>query len=415
MTSPVITKNYAEKSLNNIIERITCDDLDFMDKIYTTTLDKLKAKQENDRLWIRTSLKLANLYISRELVDKAQDLVNELMEVCHQTNSGSDTIMSTYLLEIYALEIQVCMLTGNIKRLKELYSKTLNVTTAVLHPRILGVIRECGGKMHMQEKKWDIAREDFFESFKNYDEAGSLHRTQVLKYYVLACMLSESGINPFESQETKPYKDDPQVSVIVQLVDVFQKSDVEGFNELMKTHRAEIMSDSFFANFLDDIVLSIRSLGVLNLVKPYRRVSLDHIQNILGVDQATLVEIIVGLILDDRLPNTKIDLTNGFIDLNITNQSASVSSSKQDTRFSTSTSSNNVAPLPSRYYESDRDSAQQQEQQNLVRASSDAVAMAGLSSTSNTSTTTSHTDSQRPVSLAHWLGSLERLHSAIHA
>lgn len=53
-------------------------------------------------------------------------------------------------------------------------------------------------------EKWGRASEDFFESFKNYDEAGSPQRIQVLKYLVLAYMLMGSEINPFDSQETKP-------------------------------------------------------------------------------------------------------------------------------------------------------------------------------------------------------------------
>jgi COP9 signalosome complex subunit 2 len=79
----------------------------------------------------------------------------------------------------------------------------------------MGVIRECGGKMHMSESihnrvslivdEFQEAQDDFFESFRNFDEAGSLQRIQVLKYYVLANMLLESDIDPFSSQETKPY------------------------------------------------------------------------------------------------------------------------------------------------------------------------------------------------------------------
>jgi COP9 signalosome complex subunit 2 len=94
---------------------------------------------------------------------------------------------------------------------------------AIPHPRILGVIKECGGKMWMGERmssffvlssfkypewmgigQWHRASEDFFESFKNYDEAGSLQRTTVLKYVVLANMLTGSEVNPFDSQEAKP-------------------------------------------------------------------------------------------------------------------------------------------------------------------------------------------------------------------
>ena len=80
----------------------------------------------------------------------------------------------------------------------------------------MGVIRECGGKMHMSESisslesgglmidEFEAAQNDFFESFRNFDEAGSLQRIQVLKYFVLANMLMESNIDPFSSQETKP-------------------------------------------------------------------------------------------------------------------------------------------------------------------------------------------------------------------
>jgi COP9 signalosome complex subunit 2 len=85
----------------------------------------------------------------------------------------------------------------------------------------MGVIKECGGKMWMGERmstslsynhtefrfyegQWNRASEDFFESFRNYDEAGSPQRIQVLKYLVLANMLTGSEVNPFDSQETKP-------------------------------------------------------------------------------------------------------------------------------------------------------------------------------------------------------------------
>lgn len=56
---------------------------------------------------------------------------------------------------------------------------------------------------------WSKAQIDFFESFKSYDEAGSPQRIQVLKYLVLAHMLMDSAINPFDSQETKPCVSQP--------------------------------------------------------------------------------------------------------------------------------------------------------------------------------------------------------------
>jgi len=57
----------------------------------------------------------------------------------------------------------------------------------------------------MIKENWTAAQTDFFEAFRNYDEAGSIQRIQVLKYLVLTSMLVKSEINPFDSQETKPY------------------------------------------------------------------------------------------------------------------------------------------------------------------------------------------------------------------
>ena len=51
----------------------------------------------------------------------------------------------------------------NTKRLKELYSRALTIKSAIPHPRIMGIIRECGGKMHMHERAWSDAATDFFE------------------------------------------------------------------------------------------------------------------------------------------------------------------------------------------------------------------------------------------------------------
>ena len=36
----------------------------------------------------------------------------------------------------------------------------------------MGVIRECGGRLYMSERSWQAAYEEFFEAFRNYQEAG---------------------------------------------------------------------------------------------------------------------------------------------------------------------------------------------------------------------------------------------------
>ncbi|XP_039453002.1 COP9 signalosome complex subunit 2-like [Culex pipiens pallens] len=55
----------------------------------------------------------------------------------------------------------------------------------------MGVIRKCGGKMHLREGEFEKAHTDFFEAFKNYDESGSSRRTTCLNYLVLRNICSQ--------------------------------------------------------------------------------------------------------------------------------------------------------------------------------------------------------------------------------
>lgn len=158
----------------------------------------------------------------------------------------------------------------------------------------MGVIKECGGKMWMGERQWSLASSDFFESFRNYDEAGSPQRIQVLKYLVLANMLTGSEVNPFDSQETKPYKSDPQIKAMTDLVDAYQRREVHlaekilrGWLEtLAKTlaltsactdNHSTIMDDTFIRSYIGELLRSLRTSYLIDLIKPYTRLELSFL------------------------------------------------------------------------------------------------------------------------------------------
>jgi COP9 signalosome complex subunit 2 len=42
------------------------------------------------------------------------------------------------------------------------------------------------------------------QAFKNYDESGSAKKVTCLKYLVLANMLMQSKVDPFDAQEVSP-------------------------------------------------------------------------------------------------------------------------------------------------------------------------------------------------------------------
>ncbi|RLO07100.1 hypothetical protein DYB28_008841 [Aphanomyces astaci] len=161
-------------------------------------------------------------------------IVKELLASCEANaavDNDDDDVATTglkhdsQLLEVYALQIQLYTAQKDNKKLVELYEKALRVKPGVAHPRIVGVIRECGGKMHMMQGDWEQARNAFFEGFKNFDEAGEARRLQCLKYLVLANMLGESKINVFDSQEAKPYEQAKEIVAMTQLTDAHKSEE----------------------------------------------------------------------------------------------------------------------------------------------------------------------------------------------
>ena len=300
-----------------------------MEKFYSQTLESFQSTN-NERLWLKTNIKLARLWLDRREYTQLVKLVRELHRACQKEDGTDDPSKGTYALEIYALEIQMYAETRNNKRLKvgkitlyilgpltpstqALYQRALKVRSAVPHPKIMGIIRECGGKMHMSEENWKEAQTDFFESFRNYDEAGSLQRIQVLKYLVLTTMLMKSDINPFESQETKPYKNDPRISAMTDLVDAYQQNDIHRYESILQNNK-DVLADPFIAENIDEVTRSLRTTGVLKLIAPYTRFTLAFIAKRLNISVTEVQDIVSFLILDKKLEG-KINQEKGTVEM----------------------------------------------------------------------------------------------------
>ena len=315
-----VTRNHSEKSINSILDYIsTSKQMELLQNFYETTLEALK-DAKNDRLWFKTNTKLGKLYFDRGEFTKLAKILKQLHQSC-QTDEGEDDLKKgTQLLEIYALEIQMYTAQKNNKKLKALYEQSLHIKSAIPHPLIMGVIRECGGKMHLREGDYGAAHTDFFEAFKNYDESGSGRRTTCLKYLVLANMLMKSGINPFDSQEAKPYKNDPEILAMTNLVSAYQNDDINEFEKILKTNRKNIMDDPFIREHIEDLLRNIRTQVLIKLIKPYTRIHIPFISKELNIDTEEVESLLVQCILDNTI-HGRIDQVNQLLELNRTTQS----------------------------------------------------------------------------------------------
>jgi len=310
-----VTSNYSEKGIGSILDTITVNvasgkdlELDLIQSMYDLTLKAL-LEAKNERVWFRTNLKLAKLLFEREEYNRLAKILRDLHKSCENADGTDDQKKGSQLVDIYALEIQMYTATKNHKKLKELYGKALEIKSAIPHPRIMGIIRECGGKMHMSEKEWEKAHTDFFEAFKNYDEAGSPRRIQCLKYLVLATMLMLSTINPFDSTEAKPYKNDPEILAMTNLVGAYERNDIIQFEKILRDNRKTIMEDNFIRNYIEDLLRNIRTQVLVKLLEPYTRIRIPFISVELNIPAKEVEVLLVSLILDNKIRG-RIDQVN---------------------------------------------------------------------------------------------------------
>lgn len=133
-----VTRNYSEKSINNMLDFIekAAEDAEAyrcMEKFYALTLDTFQSTN-NERLWLKTNIKLARLWLDRKEYRQLTDKVRELHKACQKDDGTDDPSKGTYSLEVYSLEILMYAETRNNKRLKvgSLYTRLYGMHANIL-------------------------------------------------------------------------------------------------------------------------------------------------------------------------------------------------------------------------------------------------------------------------------------------
>lgn len=123
----------------------------------------------------------------------------------------------------------------------------------------------------------------------------------------------KSDINPFDSQETKPYKNDPRISAMTDLVDAYQRDDIHRYESILQNNK-DVLADPFIAENIDEVTRNMRTKGVLKLVAPYTRFTLAFIAKQLKIS-ITEVQDIVGFLIVDQKLKGKINQEKGTVEI----------------------------------------------------------------------------------------------------
>lgn len=307
-----VTRNECTDAINAILDSLSSGtDIHVLAEMYEITLLALKSAN-NERLWFNTNLKLAKLYLEDKKYTEVERLISALKATCQTPDGKDDSSKGTYLLEVYCLEIQLCSVTHNSARMKIIYPKTVHLNAAVADPRIMGVIREEGGKMQMADGNWEDAYNELYEAFRNYQEAGNSRARDCLKYVVLASMLSLSDINPFAAREAKVFAEDKEIVAMSDLRMSLEANDLNRFERTIRNKQNRILDEPFLMTYIQPLRRRMREQVLLNLTRPYRKVTMAFLARELSLGEPEVEEILVEMVLDDRL-NARIDQTNGHV------------------------------------------------------------------------------------------------------
>jgi COP9 signalosome complex subunit 2 len=300
-----ITENDLFKGITKILDSVSgaaSIQTDIVLKMYDLALAAMKAAN-NENLWFKTNLKLAQKMFDKGLYKKLEKILADLKESCMLGDGSENPRKGGQLLDIYALEIQMHMERKDRKKTKDIFEK--GFATAKKNPGTLNsklaIFHFVGGKLHMEQHNWKEAYSAFFEAFNYFEEAGSKFKIPCLKYIVLSNMLMHSEINPFSSAETKNLQGHAEIKPMSDLLNAYQHNEIKRFEKILKDHKDIILGDPFIAQFIQNLLREIRTQVLLELIRPYTRVTLPFISKQLNIPTQEVQDLLVFLILDNKI------------------------------------------------------------------------------------------------------------------
>jgi len=283
-------------------------------------------RNKNERAWFRLNLRLAQLLFEAGQTELLPNKLQRLIEWCELAPGVNNPKRESFLLDVIALKMKLLVSYSNSSAmadslndfmtgpngLRRLISRARGMQSTVPHPRTLGTIHECDGRVMLFEHDWPNAKKEFFHAFKNYDESGSDRRVLCLRYIVLAALLENTIVSPFETPETKSLVTNKDIIPVVALWNAFERMDVDDFEKATKDAYA---NDDFANSFLPVVKRSFQLQKISTIVNAYSKVKIQFIANELKIDPAECESLISEFILDGQL-NGSIDQVHGILIMN---------------------------------------------------------------------------------------------------
>ncbi|KAG8339314.1 putative COP9 signalosome complex subunit 2 [Trypanosoma vivax] len=309
---PDVGKSALQKAMTKFIEECQRAPSVYVNRALELTIRVTSADLKSfGRLWFDAKLKRATLLMDVDELDAALEELQPVLEWCKEDDQLSSR-RRAYLFSCYALILEAHSKRNDFRQMRDVFLAASAVEYTIPPSRISGSVLECGGKMYMHYRDWSSAFRAFSVAFRNYNETGDQRKISCLRYLVLACMLNNTNIDPFATQETKTYEELPEIAPVVQLMKAYADNNIPEFFSAIEKHSESLESDPIVHGCLEPLLEQLRLKALVAYAVPYTRLSIQRLEEVLVTRKEEVERLCLRAVMEGRL-NAKLDHVNDCI------------------------------------------------------------------------------------------------------
>ncbi|EKE43014.1 hypothetical protein ENUP19_0256G0016 [Entamoeba nuttalli] len=296
---PAVSK--AEKGLFLIVGDINGMRNEVVTEVVNKAIEICEKNSNFSRIIFKLNIKKANTMFESGKYEELKPFLSELVNSCYLPNGKEDPMRSHLLIELYGLEIQLYSKLNDMRKLQQLCGKINFSDRNISHPKVLGIIMECCGKVKLCNSDFAGAKNDFFDSFKSLDEAGLPERFDALRFTILAHLLSASKIDIFQAQEVKSYQTSPEMELVYQLYCAFNENNIIHFKEALNKSGSQFKDHPYIQQYIPLLIETAQKNLILKLVKCFKRIKFSFLAQELDMQEEKVELLVLRMIFDNTL------------------------------------------------------------------------------------------------------------------
>ena len=266
------------------------------------------AKEQN-KTFLKQQLeyKLAQFYYEDGQYSKSLQVIGSLLK------TGKKADDRLFCVELQLLEAKVHRKVKNLSKARgAMTGAKVDANAIYIQPVLQGELDMCSAFINGEEKDYVTAASYFYEAFENYFSLNMKKETINSLKYLLLMKIMQRKIHEIDSlminKHVIQYTDDINIIAINSIAQVFEKRNIDEYNQVVVKYQNELMTDEFIQENLNILYNELLQENICRILEPYSSVELYHVAQLMNINVRELERMLRLMILEDKI--------NGIIDQN---------------------------------------------------------------------------------------------------